>query len=113
MTASSWPALFNHPRFRKGWHDYRQGVSPTEDERDTVVYLFGRLMAAEAATLPLPRYSGAPGLAGDLTHEMIQVIRACPAFEQQMVAAQWLQAHGDPEGMTRPLGTKQGDKTND
>lgn len=108
MSTSSWPELFSNPRFRKGWHDHRSDIAPTEDERDSVVYLFGRLMSVEAAPsgllLPLPSPFGI------LTEQMITVIRACPAFEAQMVAAQWLRAHGDPVGMTQPLGVKQGDE---
>lgn len=107
MSVSSWPALFSNPLFRKGWRDSRSAVAPTEGERDSVVYLFGRLMSAESkpagVQLPPPR--------DHLIHDMIEVIKACPAFADQMVAAQWLQAHGDPAHMTEPLGTKQGDQT--
>lgn len=105
MASSSWPQLFCHPLFRKGWADSRNQVAPTEQERDSVVYLFGRLMSAEANHLPLP----AP--VGWMTDSMKSVIAACPAFEVQMMAAQWLQAHGDPSKMTKPLGVKQGDRT--
>ncbi len=102
---TSWPALFSHPLFRKGWHDHRNAVNPTEGERGTVVYLFGRLMAAEAAGLALP----VP--ADSMTRDMVAVIRACPAFERQMVTAQYLQAGGDPARMTEERGLKQGDET--
>lgn len=110
MSVSSWPALFSNPLFRKGWRDSRSAVAPTEGERDSVVYLFGRLMSAEAAPQGLLLPAPSP-IAGVITEQTIAVIRACPAFEAQMVAAQWLQAHGDPSHMTEPLGTKQGDQT--
>lgn len=107
---SSWPALFSNPLFRKGWRDSRSAVAPTEGERDSVVYLFGRLMSAECAPAGLLLPAPSP-ITGVVTEQMIAVIRACPAFADQMVAAQWLQAHGDPAHMEQPLGVKQGDPT--
>lgn len=101
MTASSWPALFGHPLFRKGWTDHIARQPWTEDQADSVVYIFGRMMAAESRR-PLPRYSTT------MTPEMAEIIRKCPAFERQMLTSQWLQAHGDPAKMDEALGIKQG-----
>lgn len=102
MTSSSWPQLFNHPLFRKGWTDHASGTRWTEEQGDSVVYIFGRMMAAESRA-PLPK------LTPVLTAEMTAVIHKCPAFEKQMTVSQWLQTHGDPSLMDKEVGTKQGD----
>lgn len=101
---SSWPQLFNHPLFRKGWEDHIAGRSWTEQQLNSVVYIFGRMLAAESGR-PLPH------LAEHVTSEMSDIIRACPMFERQMMVAQWLQAGKDPSKLGKALGTKQGDET--
>jgi hypothetical protein len=102
VSESSWPALFCHPLFRKAWEDSIARRPWTEEQGDSIVYIFGRMMAAESG-MPLPRYSSV------MTHEMIDIIKACDAFARQAIVAQWLQAHGDPSLMGAEMGLKQGD----
>lgn len=103
MVSSSWPQLFAHPLFRKGWEDHLARRPWTEEQGDNVVYIYGRLMAAESRA-PLPGYSLG------LTAEMVNIIEACPAMAAQLATAQWLQAGGDPDKLKTQVGTKQGDE---
>lgn len=124
--SNPWVEIFCNPRFRKGWEDVRNKVSPNEQQCDDVVYIFGRLMGAETGW-PLPRYSTV------MTYEMIEAIKKCDAFMKQMETAQLLQSlasqckeknislpfvgealeqvrnSGDLSAFMQEVGTKQGD----